>query len=492
MNRISRVFKKFPQTFWTANTMELFERWAWYGMFMLFALYLTGSKDTGALGFTQEQKGYLMGPVVAILYFLPVITGAIADRYGYRMTLIIAYLILASGYLMMGFFKTYASMYVVFMYVAVGAALFKPVITATVAKTTDSETSSIGFGIFYMMVNIGAFIGPIVASKLRGFSWEYVFVTSSAVTLVNLIIVLFLYKEPQREKSTDPLRKSVLKILNNIKVALSDMNLLIFLIIITGFWTMYNQLFYTLPVFIDQWMDTSVLYSAIENIWPGFARAVGTSDGTIAPEILTNLDAFYIIIFQIFVSAFVMKYKPLNAMMSGILVNSIGLALTFYTNNPFFLFVSILIFGLGEMASSPKITEYIGRIAPSGKVALYMGASFLPMAGGNFFAGILSGDVYGKMSDKVSLLQREVQARNLDIPDISANFTQNEFIAAAAEMMQMSERELTNYLWNTYQPGSIWIVFAAIGIGTAVLLFLYDRFILSSKKKTLQPDQITR
>lgn len=383
-------------------------------------------------------------------------------------------------------------MYVVFMYVAVGAALFKPVITATVAKTTDSETSSIGFGIFYMMVNIGAFIGPIVASKLRGFSWEYVFFTSSAVTLVNLIIVLFLYKEPQREKSTDPLRKSVLKILNNIKVALSDMNLLIFLIIITGFWTMYNQLFYTLPVFIDQWMDTSVLYNAIENIWPGFARAVGTSDGTIAPEILTNLDAFYIIIFQIFVSALVMKYKPLNAMMSGILVNSIGLALTFYTNNPFFLFVSILIFGLGEMASSPKITEYIGRIAPSGKVALYMGASFLPMAGGNFFAGILSGDVYGKMSDKVSLLQREVQARNLDIPDISANFTQNEFIAAAAEMMQMSERELTNYLWNTYQPGSIWIVFAAIGIGTAVLLFLYDRFILSSKKKTLQPDQITR
>lgn len=483
MSRINRVFKKFPQTFWTANTMELFERWAWYGMFMLFALYLTGSKDTGALGFTQEQKGYLMGPVVAILYFLPVITGAISDRYGYKLTLIVSYLIMATGYFMMGYFKSYGAMYIVFMYVAVGAALFKPVITATIAKTTDTETSSIGFGIFYMMVNIGAFIGPIVASKLRGFDWQYVFITSSLVTVLNLVIVVFFYKEPEREKSTDPLGKSILKILNNIKVAVSDRNLLFFLIIITGFWTMYNQLFYTLPVFIDQWMDTSLLYNAIHNFWPGFARALGTPEGTIAPEILTNLDAFYIIIFQIFVSAFVMRFKPLNAMMSGILVNSIGLGLTFYTNNPFFLFISILIFGLGEMASSPKITEYIGRIAPREKVALYMGASFLPMAGGNFFAGILSGDVYGKMSDKISLLQREAAVRDLDIPEISATFTQNDFVAKAAEMMNMTQTELTVYLWDTYQPGSIWMVFVGIGFGTVALLYLYDRLILSAKKK---------
>lgn len=482
MNQISRVFRKFPKTFWTANTMELFERWAWYGMFMLFALYLTGSKDTGALGFSQEQKGYLMGPVVAILYFLPLMTGALADRYGYRKTLIVAYIILAAGYLMMGFVTTYASMYAVFMFVAVGAALFKPVISATIAKTTDSETSSIGFGIFYMMVNIGAFIGPIVASKLRVLDWQFVFITSSLVSVLNLLIVLFLFKEPHREKSTEPLGKSILTIFHNIKVALSDMKLLMFLIIIMGFWTMYNQLFYTLPVFIDQWMDTSVLYNALHNFSPGLARAVGTPDGTIAPEMLTNIDAFYIIIFQIFVSAFVMKYKPLNAMMSGILVNSIGLALTFYTSNPFFLFFSILIFGLGEMASSPKITEYIGRIAPPEKVALYMGASFLPMAGGNFFAGILSGDVYGNMSDKITLLQREVASRNLNIPEISATFTQNDFIQRAAELMNMTQKELTVYLWNTYEPANIWMVFAGIGFGTVVLLYLYDRIVLSGVK----------
>jgi len=299
------------------------------------------------------------------------------------------------------------------------------------------------------------------------------------VIVVNMIIVLFIFKEPPRQKSSDPLGKSIVTILKNVITALSDLKLLLFLVIIIGFWSMYNQLFYTLPVFIDQWMDTSVIYNWVHSFSPNLATAVGTEQGTIAPEMLSNIDAFYIVIFQVIVSAFVMKFKPLNAMMSGILVNAVGLSLTFYTNNPFFLFLSILIFGLGEMASSPKTSEYIGKIAPKEKVALYMGASFLPYAGGNFFAGILSGDVYGKMSDKIFLLQKEVAKRGFDIPTVSDQFTQNDYIKSACRMMGMTEREMTSYLWDTYHPGNIWMVFAAIGVATVVLLWLYDRFILS-------------
>ena len=94
------VFGKFPRTFWVANVIELFERWAWYGFFMLFANYLTGSSDAGGLEFTQEQKGWLMGVGTGILYFLPVLTGAIADRYGYRKVLSLAFLIYASALLL--------------------------------------------------------------------------------------------------------------------------------------------------------------------------------------------------------------------------------------------------------------------------------------------------------------------------------------------------------------------------------------------------------
>ncbi len=110
-----------------------------------------------------------------------------------------------------------------------------------------------------------------------------------------------------------------------------------------------------------------------------------------------------------------------------------------------------------------------------------MGASFIPLAGGNFLAGILSGDVYAKIADKITLLQKEVAARGLELPAISEHFTQNDYVSGAAGLMNMNERELTNYLWNTYHPGNIWMVFAGIGLATVALLFVYDRFILKSK-----------
>jgi proton-dependent oligopeptide transporter, POT family len=143
MPKFFRILRKYPQTFWVANTMELFERWAWYGLFMVFALYLTGSTESGALGFTQAQKGLMMGSVVGFLYLLPVVTGAIADRVGYKKVLIIAYTILALAYFLLGQVTSYPAVFASYLLLATGAALFKPVITACIAKTTDDETSSL-------------------------------------------------------------------------------------------------------------------------------------------------------------------------------------------------------------------------------------------------------------------------------------------------------------------------------------------------------------
>lgn len=475
------IFKKFPRTFWVANTVELFERWAWYGLFMVLALYLTGSQDEGALGFSQAQKGLMMGAVTGSLYVLPVITGAIADKFGYKRILLIAFVLYAVGYFLMGQFTSYTSVFIAFGMVGIGAALFKPVISATIAKTTNDKTSSIGFGIFYMMVNIGAFVGPIFASKLRQLDWNYVFYMSSFVLILNFLLVFLMYKEPQIEENTEPLGKTVKTILKNILIVLKDWKFVLFLLLIVGFWTMYNQLFYSLPVFIEQWMDTSTIYDILHKISPSLAQKIGTENGTISPEMLTNIDALYIVIFQILVSSFVMKFKPLNAMIGGIFVASVGIGLMFMFHNPFYLFVTILIFGLGEMSSSPKITEYIGKIAPKEKKALYMGMSFLPLAGGNFFAGYLSGDVYGKISDKIFLLKKFYISKGWEIPEINENFSQNDFISQACNLLQMTEKELTIHLWNAYNPSNIWYIFTGIGLITVVGLFFYDKFLLKSK-----------
>ena len=67
MSSFKTVIKGFPKVFWVSNLMELFERWAWYGFYNAFALYLTLSKDTGALGFTQAEKGMIMGTGTTLL-----------------------------------------------------------------------------------------------------------------------------------------------------------------------------------------------------------------------------------------------------------------------------------------------------------------------------------------------------------------------------------------------------------------------------------------
>ena len=476
------IFTKFPKTFWVANTAELIERLAWYGFYMIFANYLTKSTDLGALGFSQEEKGWIMGIGTAVLYALPIITGTIADKLGYKKILLLSFAIYMSGFLMLGKVTGFYSVFMVFLYIAIGGALFKPIISATIAKTTTKETSSIGFGIFYMMVNIGSFLGPLFTIELKEISWDSVFIFTAGVFLINVFLIYFLYKEPERERSGNKIFTDIKISLKNIVTALSDFKFVIFLVLIIGFWSMYYQLFFSLPVFIDQWVDTTILFNKIYELSPSLANLIGTAQGTIEAEKLTNIDAFYIIIFQILISTIVMKMRPINAMITGILIASIGIGLMFISMNSIYLVFSILIFAVGEMSSSPKITEYIGRIAPKDKVALYMGMSFLPVAGGSFFAGILSGNVYGSISDKIYIMKQEAIERALNLPEISETYTQNNFIADFLSKTGMNASELNSFLWDKYQPYHILFVFAGIGIATALGLFLYDRVLVGKKQ----------
>ncbi len=479
------VFKKFPSTFWVANIMELFERWAWYGFYIIFALYLTNSTDEGALGFSQTQKGLIMGIGTAFLYLLPILTGALSDRIGYRKTLFLAYSIYTIVFLLIPIFKTYAAVFTIYLLLAIGAALFKPIISATVAKTTDEETSSIGFGIFYMMVNIGAFIGPFVTGFVRKYSWDYVFYSSAAVIAFNFILVAFFFKEPIKKEENPNGKPSIKKqlglIFESIFKALSDWRFALFLLIISGFWTMYYQFYMSLPVFIDQWVDTKIVFDFLQNYWPWLAHQLGSAEGTVPAEYIMNVDAGYIILFQIVISSIAMRYKPLHAMMAGILIASVGLGLSLATQNGLYIIIALFIFSIGEMSSSPKITEYIGRIAPMDKTALYMGCSFIPVALGNIFAGIVSGNIFQNLSDKITLTKKELISRGIDIQSIGEHFTKNEYFNQAALKMKMDNNQLTQYLWDKYNPSSFWLVVLGIGTFASVSLFLYDQFIAKKR-----------
>ncbi len=471
---------KFPKTFWVANIIELFERWAWYGFFMLFANYLTASTELGALGFSQAQKGMIMGFGTGILYFLPLITGALADRYGYKRMLFIAFITYTAAFIAFPMVSSFTGVFLIYLFLALGAALFKPIISATVAKTTTKETASIGFGVFYMMVNLGAFIGPLVTLVLQKKEYDYVFYASAIIIALNFFL-LFFYKEPEREKSTLSVWESLAKVFKNIYIALSDIKLVVFLLLVAGFWTMYNQLFFTLPVFITQWVDTSSMYdffASLGGFGKFFTDNYASAPGVMDSEFIVNTDAMFIILFQIIISTIVMKRKTISTMTTGFIICSIGMALTLFTQNVAFTIAAIFIFAVGEMASSPKITEYIGSIAPKDKVALYMGCSFIPVFLGNIFAGFISGNVYGAMSDRHTLAMRAVEEKGLNV---STELSKTEYFNSAADALKMSPEQFKQYLWDTYDPSQIWMVILAIGLAAAFGLFLYDKFMLKSK-----------
>lgn len=484
------LLKSFNKPFWVASIMELFERWAWYGLFAVLALYLTGSTDEGALGFTHNERGEIMSYVTFILYLLPIITGAISDKIGYKLSLIIAYLLLGFGYYFMGEFTSYWSVFFIFLVVAVGAAMFKPVASAIITKSTDERNSSFGFGVFYMMVNIGGFFGPLFSGKLREiYGWKIVFVMAASAIAVNLIILLFFFKEPNREEVKESFGETIIKSLKNIWEALSDMKLTLLLLIMVGFWLMFNQLFYTLPVFIEEWVDTKILYESLHGVLPGVADFFKNNEGGINPEQIVNLDAFFIVVLQMIISMIILKWKPISAMMTGIIIAIIGIGLSFYTDNIFYTIFGILIFAIGEMTSNPKFSDYIAKISPKGKEALYMGTYFLPIAFANLLTKWVTGDLYTKYSDKVALIRRELLSRNIELPEITPDYTKNNFYAEASEKLQLSQDQMTQLIWDSYHPGNIWYIIAGIGILTIVGLFVYNAVIARNiKKKSLLKD----
>ena len=531
------TIKSMNKNFWIASTMELFERWAWYGIFTLFGLYLVGSTDEGALGFNHIQKGSIMGNVTAILYLLPVFFGVIADRIGYKISLVLAYIVMIAGYYLMGEVNTYWSMYMAFLLVAMGAAFFKPVASAIVARNTDESTGTLGFGIFYMMVNIGGFIGPATSSVLRSeFGWKIIFIQAAVVIAINLVIVLLFYKEPKVEKPKDSTGKAIGDSLKGIFEALKDVRLSILLVLMICFWTMFNQLFYTLPNFIEDWVDSSSISNWLNENIPVVGKALSL-DGQIKPEWFSNLDALMIIFLQIFISYFVTKMRHINAVIRGAIVASIGVGLTFYTDNVWFTILGTVIFAIGEMMSSPTVSSFIALITPKGKEGLYQGTYFLPVAAGNFLTGFIAGDLYQAWSDKLSLLQKEMSARKIAMPEVVSKeqfieqgskalnmpisdfeakfqlkkditnwesvgnafteyaakmgadvsqvhlpFSKNEYYALAEQKLGMSHWELVDYLWNTYQPNKIWYVVFGIGIFSVITLTIYDRLIIRPRE----------
>jgi dipeptide/tripeptide permease len=330
----------------------------------------------------------------------PVISGTFADRYGFKKVLIISYLAYLPSILLLIFTKSFSGIALTMLSIGLAAGIFKPLISGTVRAVTDKTNKTLGFGIFYAMVNVGGSFGPIVAGKLRAISWDYAFYAAAASILLMLIITIIFYKEPQREIEGITLGQKF----KDIGIALSDVKFSVFLVLLgVFFWLPFWAFFNLCAIYVDRNIDTAELYQAIRSVFgTGFANFFShEEDGTrrVLGETISHT-GYIIMIFQIFISRFFEKSRALSTFLLGLFISALGfcvlgLALDTYAS---LVFLGIALFAIGEMISSPRIQEYITWIAPKEKAGLYMGANFLAVGIGGGTSGVYTW-LYGEFRD---------------------------------------------------------------------------------------------
>ena len=388
------VFRDYSATFWTANVMELFERAAYYGMNSVLAVYLTLSVADGGLGFSTQSVGFLQGIVYAFTYVFPILGGALADRYGYRRMLMFAFSMLSVGYFAAGNMSTYALVFLALLLMATGSGLFKPIITGTVARTTDERTSGFGFGIYYWMINLGAFLAPLVVSWLKGFSWKYVFMASAGYCAAMLLPTIFIYREPARPESTKRLKE----VLSGAAEVLGDARFMLMVVVYSVFWILYFQTFGSVLWYLRDVIDKEPVSAAVTSLLNGIGIPVTFRFDV---EHVTVINAGTIVLLQVFVSKLVATRKALPTMVTGMLIGAMGFVLLAVSHNPWIFIAGIAVFSLGEMTAHPKYYSFIGLVAPADRKAVYMGYAFLYGVFGSLLGSNLGAFLYARMIEPV-------------------------------------------------------------------------------------------
>jgi dipeptide/tripeptide permease len=380
----SGLLRAYPRVFWVANVMELFERAAYYGLNSVLAIYLTINVAEGGLGFSEESVGFLQGLVYALTYVVPILGGALADRYGYRRMLLVAFSLLAAGYFLSGQMTSYGAVFATLLIMATGAGLFKPIISGTIARSTTEETSGFGFGIYYWMINLGAFLAPLLVGYLKGISWNLVFTASSLYCALMLLPTVFLYRDPPKPENT----KSIGQVLHGAALVLSDARFMLMIFVYSGFWILYFQQFGSVLWFLRDFVDAAPVNAVFASL--GLPLKFD-------PEMVTVTNAGTIILLQVVVSRFVKNVKPLTTMVIGIGIGVTGFIFLAFSSTVWVFILGLVVFSVGEMTAHPKYYSYIGLVAPSDKKAVYMGYAFLYGVIGSLIGSNLGGSMYESM-----------------------------------------------------------------------------------------------
>ncbi|MGC4115917.1 MAG: MFS transporter [Myxococcales bacterium] len=383
----------FHKVFWYANVTELFERAAYYSVASFIVIYL------GQLGFGKSLPSSLNGGLWFLVYFLPILSGTIADLVGFRRALLVACALLAVGYFLMGMPTWFlgatldpvigddftASPAIVLpiilgmFVIGLGGSVVKPCISGTVQKT-HAGRATLAFAIFYMVINIGSLVGRVVAYFVRsGWNLSYIFAVGMLASAAAFLSVLLLYRDPDRAPGEKP-KRTPKEALAGIPLVLTNGRFVLFLLVSSGFWFLYNQVYNVLPLYTKRTLETNP-----------------------AMDLYTAANPLTIVLFQLLITRAFGKMKPIRSIVVGTLIictamvvnlyplYAAGGARALYQNwlplGSLFIVLTVALIAFGELFTSSRTFEWIGSLAPKGQEGLFLGYANLPMAIGSLIGG---------------------------------------------------------------------------------------------------------
>jgi len=384
--RLAEVRGGFERAFWVANISEIFERLAYYGSFASLANYL---RET--LNFPTQQTGTLTGIFGGMVWFLAIFGGAVADRLGFRRALSLAYLILTAAYFLLGSISAPwlapvrnlvpLSLFVGFILVlpALGISLVKPSVVGTTARASKENVRSLGYSIYYTMVNIGGASGPLAASFAhRHLGAGKIFLVAAFVVALMFIGVLLFFRQPKR--ASDAPVPTVGETLRNFFTVLGNPKFMAFLLIFTGYWIVFWQQWIVLPVYLHKYVDKNL-----------------------DVELVLVTDGIVVITCTILVNYLTRKIPAFRAIILGTLITGLSWLVLAWRPSMWGAVVAIFVLAIGEIVHQPRYYEYISRLAPAGQQGTYMGFAFLPLGIGSLVGGWFGGRVlhyFGEVQGK--------------------------------------------------------------------------------------------
>jgi proton-dependent oligopeptide transporter, POT family len=364
----------FERPFWVANLSELFERLSYYAAFASLARYLHET-----LRFPIEQAGTLTGFFGGLVWFLAVFGGAVADRMGFRRALSVAYLILSCAYFLLGSLgapwmapiRNSIPLIAIATFVlalpALGIALVKPSVVGTTARASKENVRSIGYSIYYTLVNIGGFFGPLVASYVhQRMSVNNVFRVAALSVFLMFIAVLLFFREPKKHDEVET--ASLGQAARNFWTVVTNPRFMLFLMIFTGYWIVYWQEFITLPLYIHNYVNPRT-----------------------DTELILVTGPLVVISLTVVINLLTQKMHAFTAIILGTLITALAWVILAIHPTVIGAILTLIAVALGEITQSPRYYEYISRLAPSGQQGTYMGFAFLPLGIGSLIAGPVGG-----------------------------------------------------------------------------------------------------